>query len=839
MTFENEHLLPGQVGHFFVLLAFITSIISSLSYFKANREQLDSEKKSWINMARGAFYLQLLSLLVVFGCIYYVCANHFFEYIYAYKHSSLELEPKYLLACIWEGQEGSFLLWSLWHSVLGLAVIFTAKKREAPVMAILNVAQFFLIIMLLGIYITPEIRIGSNPFSLTRNELEGPIFAQADYLTFIRDGIGLNVLLRNYWMVIHPPILFLGFASTIIPVGFAYSSLTEKNYGSWIKPVLPWALFSCLALGVGIMMGGKWAYESLSFGGYWAWDPVENASLVPWLIMVSALHCMVIYKATGNALRASFFFTILSYFFVLYSTFLTRTGILGDTSVHSFTEAGMTINIIIGLYVLGITVPMLVLFFSRYKKIPSIQKEENISSREFWMFIGSLILLLSAFFIIAVTSLPVYNKVFGTNLADPQDREFTYNKVMVLVAVVIGLLTGAIQFFKYRKTGNKYLVSKLMWPVGISAAIAILLAFIYPITYTSKGPGFLGAIYAAFFACIFAVIANAAYIKTVLKGNLKAAGSAIAHLGFAVMIAGMLISSGNKEVISDNRKTGLYIPFDKDPTGRSTENPLENLTLVKGVPTQMGRYVVTYMHDSASPQEKTRIFYNIHFERKDDDGNTDENFILSPDSYRMKDNNLSSNPDTRHYLSHDVFTYVSTISVKNEDKDTTSFQISEILPGDSIYYGKGYFVLNEIVKNPENEKFNFSPNDTALVADITVYSDEGTSYKAYPALTIANQQINYIDDTVTTQNIYLHFGGISADKKFKIGVKENNKLTDFITVKAYIFPWVNLVWAGLVIMACGFLVALLHRANAPKWISYTSIILLLISLGYMFLFANA
>jgi cytochrome c-type biogenesis protein CcmF len=424
-----------------VLLAFVASIISAISYFKASKEPFENEKRSWLLFGRGAFFIQVFSLLAVFFCIYYICSHHYFEYLYAYKHASKELEPKYLLACIWEGQEGSFLLWSLWHGVLGSVVILTAKKREAPVMAIVNTAQFLLMLMIVGIYVFGT-RIGSNPFSLTRNELAGPIFSQPDYLSYIKDGIGLNVLLRNYWMVIHPPVLFLGFASTIIPVGFAFSSLTTKDWGGWIKPVLPWALFSGCVLGVGIMMGGKWAYESLSFGGYWAWDPVENASLVPWIIMIAALHCMAIYNSTGNALRASFLFTILSYFFVLYSTFLTRTGILGDTSVHSFTEAGMAMNVLIGIYVLAISIPIFFLFFKNYKQIPTIQKEENLSSREFWMFIGSLILFLSAMFIISITSLPVYNKIFGTNLADPQDREFTYNKVLVLVAVILGLLTG-------------------------------------------------------------------------------------------------------------------------------------------------------------------------------------------------------------------------------------------------------------------------------------------------------------------------------------------------------------------------------------------------------------
>ncbi|MEP7231188.1 MAG: cytochrome c biogenesis protein CcsA [Ginsengibacter sp.] len=837
MKFEGEHLLPGQVGHFFVLLAFVSSLVAAISYFTASKTIAEDEKRRWILFARGAFLIQFISLLTVFFTIYYICSHHYFEYLYAYKHAARELEPKYLLACIWEGQEGSFLLWSLWHGVLGTILIFTSKKREAPVLAIISIAQFVLLIMIVGIYVF-DVRIGSSAFSLTRNEINGPIFSRPDYMNFIKDGIGLNVLLRNYWMVIHPPVLFLGFASTIVPLAFAYSSLNTKNFGDWVKPALPWTLFSGCVLGVGIMMGGKWAYESLSFGGYWAWDPVENAALVPWMIMISGLHCMAIYNSTGNALRASYLFIILSYFFVLYSTFLTRTGILGDTSVHSFTEAGMAMNVLIGLYVVALTVPMLILFVINYKKIPSVQKEENISSREFWMFIGSLIFFLSALFIIAVTSMPVYNKLFGTNIADPQDREFTYNKVLVLVAFIIGLLTAFSQYFKYKNTNRKYLIKKIGWPLSIAVIVSVLLAIFYPIEYSKKGPGFLIAIYLALFASIFAVIANGAYLKTVLKGNLKAGGGAIAHLGFTLMIAGMLISSGNKQVISDNRKTGLFVPFEKDPTGRSTENPLENLTLLREVPTQMGKYSVTYLDDSAAA-EKTRTFYNLHFQKIDSStGKVKEDFVLSPDAYRMKDNNLSSNPGTRHYLTHDVFTYISTISIPDKSKDTATFHIHEMGINDTAFYSKGFLVLNEMLKNPDNEKFHFKPTDTALVADITVYGQDSSRHKAYPALTISNKELNFMEDTVISQNLYINLTGLSNNNKFKIGIKESEKLTDFITLKAYVFPYINLVWMGLLIMACGFVVSITRRLKAANYITILSVSMVLIALFYMFLIAN-
>jgi cytochrome c-type biogenesis protein CcmF len=840
MKFEGEHLLPGQIGHFFVLLAFVASLISAISYFKAasiKPENLLAEKRSWILFARGAFFIQLISLVTVFIIIYYICSHHYFEYLYAYKHASKELEPKYLLACIWEGQEGSFILWSLWHCVLGSILIFTAKKREAPILAIVSSAQFILLVMIVGIYIF-NVRIGSSPFVLTRNEINGPIFSQPDYLTYIKDGIGLNVLLRNYWMVIHPPILFLGFASTVVPLGFAYSSLSTKNFSDWIKPALPWVLFSACVLGVGIMMGGKWAYESLSFGGYWAWDPVENAALVPWMILISGLHCMAIYNSTGNALKASYLFIILTYFFVLYSTFLTRTGILGDTSVHSFTEAGTAMNVLIGIYVVGLTVPMLFLFAKNYKKIPSINKEENITSREFWMFIGSLLFFLSALFVIGVTSLPVYNKIFGTNYADPQDREFTYNKVLVLIAFIIGLLTAFSQYLKYKNTDKKYLTKKIALPLSVAVIITFLFVIFYPINYTKKGPGFLIAIYLALFASIFSVIANAAYLKTVLKGNLKAGGAAIAHFGFALMITGMLISSGNKAVISDNSKTGLFIPFDKDPTGREPNNPLENLTLLRNVPTPMGKYTVTYLSDSGA-FEKNRTFYKLHFQEIDSaTGKVNEDFMLSPDSYRMKDNNLSSNPGTKHYFSHDVFTYISTISVQNNDEDTVKYTIHEMAPGDTVFYSKGFFVLNGVIKNPDNERFHFSPTDTALVADITVYSQDKTTQKAYPALAIRNRQVDFIDDTLIRQNLYLNLSGIANNKKFKIGAKESDTLTDFITLKAYVFPYINLVWAGLLIMACGFVVSISRRIKAANYITGLSVLIVLGGLFYMFFLAN-
>jgi cytochrome c-type biogenesis protein CcmF len=837
MQFEGEHLLPGQIGHFFVLLAFVASIISTIAFFTASRKTDLSEKKSWLNFARLAFTTQLISAVIIFATIFYICANHYFEYMYAYKHASKELESKYLLACIWEGQEGSFLLWTIWHSVLGMFIIFKSKEWEAPVMTVISLAQFFLLMMLLGLY-AGDVRLGSSPFTLTRNEIAGPIFSQPNYLTFIKDGVGLNVLLRNYWMVIHPPILFLGFASTIIPFSFAYAGIQTKRFGDWITPALPWALFSACVLGVGIMMGGKWAYESLSFGGYWAWDPVENASLVPWLILIAGLHTMVIYKATSHSLKASYLFAFLTFIFILYSTFLTRTGILGDTSVHAFTDAGKAINVMILLFVAAFTLPSLGLFIANLKKMPAEQKEESTNSREFWMFIGSLVFFLTAIFIIAKTSVPVYNKIFGTSIAPPENVEGSYNKVVILVAIIIGLLSAITQYFKYKKTSSAYILKKIALPTLAAAVITLLLSVFYPLTYYKMGAGFLGAAYVALFAAIYSVIANAAYIWTGLNGKLKAAGGSIAHLGFALMLAGILISSSNKEVISNSRANGINLQISgKDPMTKETDNPLENLTLIRQVPATMGPYEVTYLRDSFG-NEKGRRFYELQFQRKDKASQKIiEQFTLWPDVYIMKDNNMSSNPDTKAYLGKDVFTYIS-YAVNNKEEDTTQFKIKEMAEGDTAFYSNGIIILNSVVKNPHNEKYHFKPTDAALMADISFISKDSMHYKAMPLIQIDQFGVNQVDDTVYAQNLYVKFAGVTDNKKIKIGIKESEKIIEYVTLKAYVFPYINLVWLGLIIMALGIIMSAVKRAKLSPLYAALALIFAATGLFYMFLLAN-
>ncbi len=802
MEFVGEHLLPGQIGHFFVLLSLVASLIATFAFFKATQAEAGL-KAGWIKLARLAFYVETISVLAIFAALYYIISNHLFEYKYAWQHSSRALQVEYLLSCFWEGQEGSFMLWSFWHCVLGLILIARAKKWEAPVMTVVSFAQFCLATMLIGIYFFGA-KVGSSPFVLLRNETPGPIFSQPNYLQFIRDGNGLNALLQNYWMVIHPPVLFLGFASTLIPFAYAIAGLWTRDHKGWATPAIPWAAFSTAVLGVGIMMGAAWAYESLTFGGYWAWDPVENASLVPWLVMVGGMHTNLVYRNSGYSLRATYFFYIVSFLLVLYSTFLTRSGVLGDTSVHAFTDLGMNLQLV--LFILVFLIPAFWLLIARRKEIPAIHKEENTYSREFWMFIGSLVLFLSALVIIVSTSLPVFNKVFGTKWAVGEDAEGFHNQVQIFVAIILGFLTGVTQYLKYKDTPRSYIRKHLYLPLLVSLLVSVCISIWGSIDYDQKGIGFLAAIHLAIFASVYSVIGNLGYILLVLRGRVRAAGASVAHIGFGLVLVGILISSSTKEILSHNT-TGMS-PLKMG----EKESPLENITLVKGLATDMGRYTATYVKDTLNERDRKR-YYEINFKSK----NGKEEFSLYPD---IIENNKGSegvtpNPDARHYWNRDIFTYLTFLGdpEKIRAKDTSTFREKIVKVGDTIFYSTGLIIMNKVVINPQNSKHQFTAADTALALDMTVISKEGNRFSAQPLLKVEDGMVEVVPDTVMAQSLVLTFNKVQDQEKglLEMGIKESSGVLDFVTLKVYEFPYINVLWIGIVVMVIGLIMSIYQR----------------------------
>ncbi|WP_343703670.1 cytochrome c biogenesis protein CcsA [Chitinophaga sp.] len=822
IKYVGEHLLPGQLGHFFTILAFVASLVATVSYFSSVRQQDPLKKASWLKMARWAFFVQTASVFAVFGFLYYIISNHLFEYKYAWQHSSRDLEVKYLLSCFWEGQEGSTLLWSVWHSVLGCILIYTSKKWEGPVLTVISFAQACLAAMLLGIYIF-DYQMGRTPFILMRQDApDSPVFMNPNYLQFKQfvDGNGLNELLKNYWMVIHPPVLFLGFASVIVPFAYAIGGLWTRNYSEWVKPALPWALFATMMLGTGIMMGAAWAYESLTFGGYWAWDPVENASLVPWLTLVAGVHTLLAYRSSGHALRSTFFFFIISFVFILYSTFLTKSGVLGQTSVHSFTDMGMSgqLLVLLGLF----SIPSFWLLIKRNKEIPKIVKEESTYSREFWLFVGALVLLVSGLQITFITSIPVWNKLldfFGLkklfNLEDfapPTEPVFYYNQIQIWLAIIVATLTAVVQYLKYKDTPKGTVMKKLGWPTLIALGITVLIAWAGRIYYTNYGAGFLVAIYLMLFASVYAIVANFGYIFLVLKGKTKAAGASVAHIGFGLTLLGILISSSKMEVLSIDSMGVLNGYFTKE----SGQNSRENVMLPKGLPVQMGPYFVTYRGDSVDAADKSKTLFIMDYEKKArlEDEPT-ERFTLYPDAFlNVKgQEGITPNPDSKHYLTRDIFTYITAVPRKDVVTDSTPYKEHIIAQGDTIYFSKGFMVLNNLKTGPQQKNYHPEPGDIAVGADIYVHTKSNGDFNLQPVYFIRDSSFqSNIPDSISPLSLAVRFTKILPNEnKVQIEVKETQAPMDYVVMKALVFPFINVLWIGILVMIVGFVMSIRQR----------------------------
>ena len=789
VQFIGERLIYGNLGHLAVVVSFGTAIIATFAYlFAAN----NPEEKSWQKIATAAFYTHTFSVLSIVLMLFLIIRLHLFEYHYAWQHSSTDLPLEYMVSCFWEGQEGSFLLWIFWHVVIGNILVRTAKSWKFEVMAVVMMCQIVLTSMLIGVKILGY-KIGSSPFELLRNAIEGPIFKQADYLSKIKDGNGLNPLLQNYWMVIHPPTLFFGFATTIVPFAYVIAGLWKRDYVGWVKPALPWALISVMVLGTGIIMGGFWAYESLSFGGYWAWDPVENASLVPWLILIAGVHVMIIYKTTGNALIVGMILIIATFLLVLYATFLTRSGILGNASVHSFTDLGMSGQLLLFMFVfLGLSIFMLV---KRWKELPRSAKDEDAYTREFWMFIGSLVLTISAFQIILTTSLPVFNKVFGTNMAPPSDVIQHYNKWQMPMAIIIALLTGIGQLLKYKKNTKEALINILT-----QAAISIVLSVAAMFLFELKNWFYVGLM----FASIYAIVANLFTMRPYLTGKFKMAGANVAHIGFGIVLVGVLVSSANKQVISINQ-SGMQLNPEFDAQAN-----MEHVYLEKGKALRMGDYEIEYKADST---KWVNNYFQVHYKKiKPNSNEVDYEFDLYPNAQINPKMGLVANPDTKHYISHDVFTYVSSVPKEK----TTKFvheKLHEVKLGDTIYTNNGYAVLENINSNAKETNLDVKNLSLLIAAELKVYALNGT-YSATPMYGIRENSEIKFESIVDEAKLRFKFMGVNPQTKtITIETDEQDTSGDFIIMKAKVFPWINFVWAGTIIMIIGFLLAIWRRLS--------------------------
>lgn len=817
IQYIGENLLPGKLGQFFVILSFCAAVLSTIAYFFATRSGLskdpliNQESAGWQRVARIAYNLNLLAVIGIGSCLYYIIYNHLFEYHYAWAHSSKILPVYYIISSFWEGQEGSFWLWMFWQAILGFVILRKGKTWENSVMTTIMLSQAFIASMLVGVEVF-GFRIGSSPFILLRDAVPGPIFQRGDYLSLITDGNGLNPLLQNYWMVIHPPTLFLGFASMIVPFAYAIAGLWEKRYADWLKPAMPWTLFAVMILGTGIIMGSFWAYEALNFGGFWAWDPVENASIIPWLTLIAAVHVMIAYKSTGHSYFTATFLVLISFVLVLYASFLTRSGILGETSVHAFTDLGMFWHLV--LYILVFLFLAIVMLVVRWKELPITRKDEETYSREFWLFIGALVLSIACLQILASTSVPVFNAMFGTEIAPPANVIQHYNKWQVPFAVVIAFISAFSQYLKYKNTDpKKFYISisiSLVMSVFITAAAVYVMNIYSNVMYIILT-----------FASVFSILANAKILGEAFKGKWKLAGSAIAHIGFALLLVGALVAAATNKVISiNNTGIGFGDEFAKN------NNPRENIILYKDEPVKMDRYTVTYLGDST---EGVNTYYRINYRVLDEkSGKEKENFTLYPNAQQnAKMRQIIASPDTRHYLFHDVYTHVSSVPLKEDDhedheghSDDENYEkpvTYEVNVGDTVRFREGFILVKGINREAKVQNIPLGERDIAIGLQLEVNS-EGKTFPSEPVYLLKDGSKFDFGKKVDEKGLKLRFTNVFPDKdKLELMVYQKPKAEkDWVVLKAIEFPYINLFWGGTIIMVIGFILSIFRRNKEIK-----------------------
>lgn len=813
IQYVGESLMPGRIGQFFVVVAFATALLSFISYFYATRYK---DERSWHKIARISFWINVVAVVGIGSSLYYIIYNHLFEYHYAFAHSSRALPFYYMVSSFWEGQEGSFWLWMFWQSVLSIVVVLRGKSWEAPVMTWIMLCQVLLGSMLLGVEVFGE-RIGSSPFILLRNALQDAVFSNPNYLGMIADGRGLNPLLQNYWMVIHPPTLFLGFAAMIVPFGYAVAGIWQRRYQDWIKPALPWALFAVMVLGAGIIMGSFWAYEALNFGGFWAWDPVENASIIPWFTLIAAVHVMIAYKNSGHSYFAATFLVMISFVLVIYASFLTRSGILGETSVHSFTDLGMFWQLIVfNLLFLGIMTYFLI---SRYRELPKNKKDEDIYSREFWLFIGALILVVACVQIIGSTSIPVFNAVFGTKVAPPLDPIAHYNKWQAAFAVLVLILSAVAQFLKYKRTDSKLFYVRL----GVSFVVAALMTAVF-VYVTDVYHNFMYILLTL--AAMFALVSNARILGDAVQGKWKLAGSSVAHIGFALLLLGALVAAATNKVVSVNYTGAIPVQGFEN----TSEKPGENLFLNIDEPKQMGDYTITYLGDSTV---KPNIYYKIHFERKNDKGEVTENFVLTPNAQVNETMNLISSPSTRHYLTRDIYTVITSaarlsMDMFNEEEhhdheghdpfeDYEEPTTEMVAIGDTLRYRNGFVIVKAVNRNATLQNMPLEDGDLLFSLNLEVHAAKGEVYEASPKLLIKNGSTFDFGYSVDDQGLRFRFTKVVPNEGMELMLYQKPlPEKKWIVMKAIEFPYINFFWCGTIIMTVGFLMSIFRRNKELK-----------------------
>jgi len=436
------------IGGLAINLALGLAFVSIILHFFYLR---NGDGRLFLSGQRAALAVSLLSILATLILAQLLITSNF-DVDYVAHYTSLETPFIYKITALWAGQSGSLLFWLFTLSVYAVITILQNQRSQHKimpwVMIVMTTVQLFFLIL---------INYVSNPFIPT----------EADFV--VENGLGLNPLLQNITMAFHPPMLYLGYVGFTIPFSFSIAAMAERDMNAlWMRTVRQWLLFVWLMLSIGIILGGWWAYQELGWGGYWAWDPVENASFMPWLTGTALLHSIIIQEKKDMLKVWNMALIIITFTLCIFGTFLTRSGVM--SSVHSFTASSLG-PIFLGFVFLILVVSFLLLF-NRKSFLQSEKRIESFTSRESGFLFNNVVFIVMCFAVFWGTIFPVISEaVRGTKIT--VGAPF-FNQVNIPIGLILLLLTGVGPLLVWRRTSNQSFIRNFTTPIVMGLATALV-----------------------------------------------------------------------------------------------------------------------------------------------------------------------------------------------------------------------------------------------------------------------------------------------------------------------------------------------------------------------------
>ena len=526
------------LGAFSLLLALCLAAYAFLASVIGGWKQ----KPFLIESGRRAVYGVFLLLTAASAILVSALLASDFRFAYVAERSNRAMPALYKFAAWWGGQEGSLLLWSWMLSLYSSIVVWTNRTRHRALMpwvvAVLMFTQTFFCI--LNVFVEP-------PFQM---------LAVGRGVTSVADGNGLNPLLQYWLMALHPPALYLGFVGFVVPFAFAFASLLTKQPGeAWIATTRRWSLITWGFLSIGIMLGQGWAYAVLGWGGYWAWDPVENASLLPWITATAFLHSVMMQEKKGMMKVWNAVLVSATFFLCIFGTFLTRSGVV--SSVHAFAQSSLG-SWFVGFLAISISITTF-LILRRLDYLKSEAALESVLSRESSFLFNNLLLLASCFAVLWGTLFPVLTEaVTGEKIT--VGAPF-FNKVNIPIGLMLLLLTGVGPLIAWRRSSWESLKRAFRWPVlGMALTMAVLLAFGVRHFYALMSFGLCAfvavTVVMEFYKGARAIAAKnqISFLRAVVElthRNTRRYGGYLVHMGIVLMFIGYTGSAFNKDTTEE------------------------------------------------------------------------------------------------------------------------------------------------------------------------------------------------------------------------------------------------------------------------------------------------